>query len=195
MIVAGLTGSIAMGKTETAKLFAQRGIPVFDSDAAVHQLYTKGGKAVAIIAAIAPDAVIVETVDRARLSKAISRHPEILRSVEKAVHPLVRDMQDEFLTEARRASRPLVILDIPLLFETARDLDVDKIIVVSTSAEIQRERALRRPGMTDEKLDFILSRQMPDAEKRRRADYIIDTSVSITDTQQQVDDILADLIT
>lgn len=193
MIVAGLTGSIAMGKTETAKLFAARGVPVFDSDAAVHQLYAKGGKAVAAIAQIAPDTVINEAVDRARLSKRIKERPDVLRAVENAVHPLVRVMQEEFLAEARRSRHPVAILDIPLLFETSRDLEVDKIIVVSASAEIQRVRALRRPGMTVEKLDFILSRQMPDAEKRRRADYVIDTSVSIAGTQRQVDDILADL--
>ncbi len=193
MIVAGLTGSIAMGKTETAKLFAARGVPVFDSDAAVHQLYAKGGKAVAAIAQIAPDTVINEAVDRARLSKRIKERPDVLRAVENAVHPLVRVMQEEFLAEARRSRHPVAILDIPLLFETSRDLEVDKIIVVSASAEIQQVRALRRPGMTVEKLDFILSRQMPDAEKRRRADYVIDTSVSIAGTQRQVDDILADL--
>lgn len=194
MIVAGLTGSIAMGKSETAKMFASRGIPVFDSDAAVHQLYVKGGRAVAAIAAIAPDAVIDGAVDRDRLSKAISAHPDVLSAVEKAVHPLVRGMQEKFLAEARSARHPVAILDIPLLFETAIDREVDKIIVVSTSPQIQRERALRRSGMTPEKLDFILSRQLPDAEKRHRADYVIDTSISIADSQRQVDGILADLI-
>lgn len=194
MIVAGLTGSIAMGKSETAKMFASRGIPVFDSDAAVHQLYVKGGRAVAAIAAIAPDAVIDGAVDRDRLSKAISAHPDVLSAVEKAVHPLVRGMQEKFLAEVRSARHPVAILDIPLLFETARDREVDKIIVVSTSPQIQRERALRRSGMTPEKLDFILSRQLPDAEKRRRADYVIDTSISIADSQRQVDGVLADLV-
>ena len=195
MIVAGLTGSIAMGKSETAKQFALRGVPVFDGDAAVHQLYAKGGKAVAAIAEIAPEAVTGGAVNRDRLSKSIGEHPENLRLVERAVHPLVRVMQDDYLATARNTGCAVAILDIPLLFETGRDKDVDKIIVVSTSPDIQRQRALKRPGMTAEKLDFILSRQLPDAEKRRRADFVIDTSISIADSQRQVDRILAKLVT
>lgn len=195
MIVAGLTGSIAMGKTETARLFALRGVPVFDSDAAVHQLYAKGGKAVSAIAEIAPEAVTHGGVNRERLSELIREHPENLLLVERAVHPLVRAMQDEFLAKARNTGCTVAILDIPLLFETNRDKDVDKIVVVSTSPEIQRRRALQREGMTVEKLDFILSRQLPDVEKRRRADYVIDTSISIADSQRQVDCILTKLVT
>ncbi len=195
MIVAGLTGSIAMGKTETAKQFALRGIPVFDSDAAVHQLYAKGGKAVAAIAEIAPEAVTDGAVNRDQLSASIREHPEILKRVEHAVHPLVRAMQEDFLATARSTGCAVAILDIPLLFETGRDKDVDIIIVVSTSPGIQRQRALQRQGMTAEKFDFILSRQLPDAEKRRRADYVIDTSISIADSQRQVDRILAKLVT
>lgn len=194
MIVVGLTGSIAMGKSETAKQFAARGVPVFDSDQAVHQLYAKGGGAVHQLARIAPETIADGAVDRSRLSQAIREKPDLLTKVETIVHPLVRDMQTQFLESARRNGQAVVILDIPLLFETHRDREVDKIVVVSTSLEIQRERALKRPGMTPEKLDFILARQMPDSEKRVRADYVVDTSISIADSQRQVDEILNNMI-
>lgn len=194
MIVVGLTGSIAMGKTETAKLFAARGIPVFDSDAAVHRLYASGGKAVAAIAAIAPEAVTDGAVDRALLSREIAKNPEILRQVERAVHPLVRAMREEFLAAAKLANQPIAVVDSPLLFETGEEDDVDKIVVVTASADKQRARALSRPGMTGEKFDFILSQQMPDAAKRRKADYIVDTSVSISGARLQVNRIIADLL-
>lgn len=190
MIVAGLTGSIAMGKSETAKMFAARGIPVFDSDAVVHALYAPGGAAVEPIRIIAPDAVVNGGVDRRILARLVQADPSLLKRVEATVHPLVRERQSKFLQEAGKVS-DIAVLDIPLLFETHRDRDVDVVIVVSADARLQRERALSRPGMTDDKLDFILSRQVPDAEKRARADYVIDSSVSLADTARDVDRVIA----
>ena len=193
MIVAALTGSIAMGKSATAKMFAERGVPVFDSDAAVHALYGKGGVAVEPLRSLVPGAVVDGAVDRGQLSAAILQDGNLLRKIEQTVHPLVRRMQDEFLERARTAACPLVLLDIPLLFETGRDKDVDCIIIVSAPPEIQRRRALERPGMTAEKLDFILSKQVPDSEKRRRADFVIDTSKSLDDAARQVDAVIGEL--
>ncbi len=193
MIVIGLTGSIAMGKSATAKQFAARGVPVFDSDQVVHELYAKEGAAVPALMELVASAVIDGAVDRNRLSQAVREQPDLLKKIEAIVHPMVRDRQKIFLANAQRTGATVAVLDIPLLFETAREQEVDRIAVVSTTAEIQRERALQRPGMTPEKLDFILSRQMADAEKRARADYVIDTSISIADSQRQVDDILLQL--
>lgn len=190
MIVAGLTGSIAMGKSETAKMFAARGVPVFDSDAAVHALYAPGGEAVDALRDIAADAVVDGGVDRRRLAAMVQADPALLKRIEAAVHPLVKARQQAFLAAAAGTAK-LAILDIPLLFETGRDKDVDVVIVVSATAEQQRQRALLRPGMTAEKLDFILSRQVPDAEKRARADYVIDTSVSLEATAREVDRVIA----
>lgn len=193
MIVAALTGSIAMGKTETAKMFAARGIPVFDSDAAVHLLYAEGGAAVPAIAAIVPSAVVDGVVDRQRLSLAVQADRSLLPRIEAVVHPLVRDMQARFLAEAEAAHADIALLDIPLLFETGRQGDVDVVIVVSAGEAQQRERALKRPGMTPEKLDFILSKQLADVEKRARADYVIDTSSSLAETAREVDRVIADI--
>lgn len=193
MIVAALTGSIAMGKTETAKMFAARGIPVFDSDAAVHALYAEGGAAVSAIAALAPLTVVAGQVDRQKLSAAVQAEPALLPKIEAAVHPLVRDMQTRFLAEAEAARAGMALLDIPLLFETGREREVDLVIVVSTDEGLQHERAMRRPGMTAEKLDFILSKQLPDVEKRTRADYVIDTSTSLAETAREVDRVIADI--
>lgn len=190
MIVAGLTGSIAMGKSETAKMFAARGIPVFDSDATVHALYGQGGAAVAAVAALAPDAIVEGAVDRSRLARLVQQDPALLPKIETAVHPLVKARQHDFLTEASSGGAQIAILDIPLLFETGREKDVDVVLVVSAGAALQRERALKRPGMTPEKLDFILSRQVPDEEKRARADYVIDTSVNLAETARAVDDVI-----
>lgn len=193
MIVAGLTGSIAMGKSETAKMFAAHGIPVFDSDAAVHALYARGGAAVPPIASIAPSAVVDGSVDRGRLAALVQAHPLLLPQIESAVHPLVKDIQKRFLAEAEAAGADVAVLDIPLLFETGREKDVDVIIVVSAGEQQQRERAMRRPGMTVEKLDFILSKQVPDVLKRNRADYVIDTSSSLAETAGEVDRVVAEL--
>ncbi len=193
MIVIGLTGSIAMGKSETARLFAQFGLPVFDSDSAVHQLYARDGAAVAPIGDLVPDAIRDGAVDRQRLSAALAADAALLRRIEAVVHPLVRQRQQAFLAEARAAGAGVAVLDIPLLFETGREGDVDRIVVVAAPAELQRQRALARPGMTPEKLDFVLSRQMPDAEKRRRAHYVVDSSAGLEVARRQVAAILADV--
>lgn len=193
MIIVGLTGSIAMGKTETAKIFAAHGIPVFDSDAAVHQLYAKNGAAVKEIGTLVPDAIVEGQVERAILAGHVQRDPSLLKKVEAVVHPLVRSAQTTFLAKAVEDGAPLAVLDIPLLFETGRENEVDAIVVVSAGERLQRERALQRPGMTAEKLAFILSRQLPDEEKKARADYVIDTSVSIEATARDVERVIAEL--
>jgi dephospho-CoA kinase len=193
MIVAGLTGSIAMGKSETSRMFAARGIPVFDSDAAVHSLYEEGGGAVSAIGAIAPSAIVDQRVDRRQLAALVQAQPSLLAEVERAVHPMVQEMQRQFLAGAEAAGSDIALLDIPLLFETGREKDVDVVIVVSAGAQAQRERALKRPGMTEEKLDFIISKQLPDQQKRARADYVIDTSVSLVETARDVDRVIAEL--
>lgn len=192
MIVVGLTGSIAMGKSETAKMFEAAGIPVFDSDAAVHHLYDAGGAAVEPLRVVAPGAIVDDRVDRRRLAAMVQADASLLKKIEAVVHPLVRVRQDMFLAEAAARS-DVAVLDIPLLFETGREQEVDVVVVVSASPELQRRRALERPGMTAEKLDFILSRQMPDAEKRARADYVVDTSVSIAETSRDVERVIADI--
>ena len=192
MIVAGLTGSIAMGKSETAKMLAARGIPVFDSDAAVHAMYAAGGEAVEPLRALVPQAIGGDGVDRRKLASLVQADPALLKRIEAIVHPLVRARQATFLADAARHAE-LAVLDIPLLFETGREREVDVVIVVSADEAQQRERALARPGMTAEKLDFILSRQVPDAVKRAKADYVIDTSVSLADTARHVERLIADI--
>jgi dephospho-CoA kinase len=184
MIVLGLTGSIGMGKSTTAKLFAEAGVPVHDSDEAVHRLYS--GAAAPLIDAEFPGTVVDGAVDRARLSKHVVGDAEALARLEKIVHPLVRADADRFVARHRAAGAPLVVLDIPLLFETGGTGRVDRIAVVSAPADIQRERVLARPGMTPEKFEAILARQTPDAEKRRRADFVIDTGHGIGPAREQV---------
>ena len=193
MIVLGLTGSIAMGKTEIARMFAARGVPVFDSDSAVHSLYAQGGDAVPEVAALAPDAIVDGSVDRRRLAALVQAEPSLLRRIESVVHPLVEAMQREFLESAAAKGADMALLDIPLLFEKNREDDVDIIIVVSAGEQLQRQRALSRAGMTEEKLDFILARQLPDAQKRARADYVIDTSESLAETAREVERVIADV--
>ena len=194
MIVAGLTGSIAMGKSETARMFAARGIPVFDSDAVVHELYASGGTAVEPLRVLVPEAVVAGGIDRGRLAALVQADPQLLGKIEAVVHPLVRNRQKSFLATSAQNS-DLAVLDIPLLFETGRQHEVDVVIVVSADPLLQRTRALARPGMTPEKLDFILSRQVPDGEKRARADYVIDTSVSLAETAREVDRVIAQIRT
>ncbi|WP_043624232.1 dephospho-CoA kinase [Ensifer sp. ZNC0028] len=184
MIILGLTGSIAMGKSTTAQMFRDFGVPVNDADEAVHQLYS--GEAVAPVEAAFPGSTRDGKVDRAELSRQLMQAPERLRELEAIVHPLVRGKEQEFLAENRAANAPFVVLDIPLLFETGAEKRVDRVVVVTCSAELQRQRALKRPGMTEEKLAMILARQVPDSEKRKRADYIIDTSDSFDVTRAQV---------
>ncbi len=173
MIVLGLTGSIGMGKSTTLAMFADEGIPVYSADAAVHELYD--GEAAAMIEQAFPGTVIDGKVDRTRLSEAVLGKPEQLKHLESIVHPLVRQKETDFVKLARKSGAPFAVVDIPLLFETGGEHRVDKVVVVSAETQIQRERVLARPGMTEQKLEAILARQMPDADKRARADYIIDT--------------------
>lgn len=193
MIVVGLTGSIAMGKSTVAQMFAGLGIPVFDSDAEVHRQYAKGGEAAARIAARFPVAIVDGAVDRRALSRIILDNPAALGIIEAVVHPIIRHRQVEFLEECRRQRQPIVVLDIPLLFETRHEIDVDRIVTVSAPIDLQRQRALQRPGMTEDKLAKILARQIPDAEKRAGADFVVDTSHSLDYTQEQVAAIVASL--
>ncbi|NLS18980.1 dephospho-CoA kinase [Rhizobium sp. P40RR-XXII] len=191
MIRIGLTGSIGMGKSTSAKLFAEAGIPANDSDAVVHDLYS--GEAVPLVEAAFPGTTSNGKVDRQELSRKLAGEPSGFKRLEAIIHPLVREREREFLERQRQAGADMVVLDIPLLFETGADKRVDKIVVVSCDPQIQRERVLARPGMTEEKFNMILSRQTPDAEKRARADYVIDTGGSIDAARKQVREIVADL--
>lgn len=186
MIVAGLTGSIAMGKSEQARLFREAGVPVFDADATVHRLYAKDGRAVPLIARRFPGAIVDGAVDRQMLARLVLDDANAMRELETMVHPLVWAEESSFIQSERTKGSPLVIVDNPLLLEKGRDASVDVVIVVSAPAEIQRERALKRPGMTEAKLNAILARQMPDAEKRARADFVIDTSLGLEHANRQV---------
>lgn len=186
MIVIGLTGSIGMGKSTVAKMFAEEGAAVFDSDAAVHQLYARGGAAVAAVGAEFPGAIRDGAVDRALLSPLVLNNPMALKRLEQIVHPFVRQAQVAFAEAARAAGAAFVLFDIPLLLEGKGADLFDTIVVVSAPAEVQRARVLARPGMTEEKFAQILARQMPDAEKRARADFVIDTGVTLDETRAQV---------
>jgi dephospho-CoA kinase len=191
MMVLGLTGSIGMGKSTTAKLFADAGIPVHDSDEAVHRLYS--GAAAPLVEAAFPGMVKQGIVDRTELAKRVVGNPQAIARLEKIVHPLVRADADAFLRHHRAAGAPLAVLDIPLLFETGGIDRVDKIVVVTAPAEIQRQRVLSRPGMTPEKFEAILARQTPDAEKRKRADFIVDTGTGLDAARQAVLSIIREL--
>lgn len=186
MIVIGLTGSIGMGKSTVTKMFAEEGAPGFDSDAAVHALYAAGGAAVGPVEAAFPGVTKDGAIDRAALSARVVGDPEKIKALELIVHPLVRQAQMQFLQDQRDTGAPFVVLDIPLLFEGSGAKFVDKTVVVSAPAEVQRARVLARPGMTVEKFEAILALQMPDAEKRARADFVIDTSGSFDETRAQV---------
>ena len=190
MLKVALTGSIAMGKSTTAKMFADLGCPVFDADAAVHALYSRGGAAVPVVARLFPETVIDDQIDRQMLSTVVLKNPAALHRLEQAVHPLVRELEHQFIDNARKDGHKFVVLDIPLLFETGGDERVDLIVVVSAPAEIQRSRALARSDMTEGKLADILIRQLPDAEKRERADFIVDTSQGIEVAFDQVQKIV-----
>ncbi|WP_413876812.1 dephospho-CoA kinase [Albidovulum sp.] len=172
----GLTGSIGMGKSTTAAMFAAEGVPVWDADAAVHRLYARGAPGVAAIAALRPDAIIDGAVDRARLKDWIATDSDALARIEAAVHPLVAADRAAFIDRAATAGVDLVLLDIPLLFETGAEAALDATLVVTAPAEVQRARVLARPGMTETQFATILARQMPDAEKRARATHVIETS-------------------
>jgi len=186
MLLVGLTGSIGMGKSETAKLFAAHGWPCFDADAVVHQLYAKDGGAVAAIAARFPQAIVDGAVDRRRLSGLVLGDAVALADLETIVHPLVRREQDAAIAKARAAGADAIVLDIPLLFEKQRAAEFDVIVVVSAPEDVQRERVLARPGMSPEKFAAILRTQMPDAEKRQRGDFVVDTSAGREAAAEQV---------
>ncbi len=183
-----LTGSLGMGKSRTAQFFAELGVPVHDSDAVVHALYES--EAVPAIETAFPGATEGGKVDRAKLAKIVLGNNEALTRLEAIVHPLVAAARDKFLADAQARGAPVVVLDIPLLFETGGERGCDAVVVVSAPAEIQRQRAFERPGMTEEKFTALLAKQTPDAEKRRRADFIVDSSQSFDYARAQVRDIL-----
>jgi dephospho-CoA kinase len=174
MIVLGLTGSVGMGKSATAKMFADEGVPVFDADAAVHSLYE--GEATPLIEAAFPGTVSGGRVDRERLSRAVVGNSEAFAKLEAIIHPFVRKAREDFLAAAKAKGSKVAVLDIPLLFETGGERQVDKIVVVSAPEPVQKERVLARTGMTEAKFSAIVAKQMPDSEKRSRADFVIDTS-------------------
>ena len=189
MITLALTGSIGMGKSTVAAMFAEFGIPTFDADAVVRQLQGPGGRLVPLIEARFPGTTLDGAVDREALSAAVLGDRDELAALEAIVHPAVHHERTRFIVE--HGDAPALLFDIPLLFETGGDEAFDKVIVVSTTAEQQRERVLARPGMTEEKFEQILARQMPDSEKRERADFVVDTSGSLERTRAQVKAILA----
>lgn len=191
MIVIGLTGSIGMGKSTTAKMFAEEGVPVHDSDEAVHRLYA--GPAMPLVEAAFPGVTIDGKIDRTVLGAKVLGNPTAMKTLEGIIHPLVRADANEFLARHRRAGAPMAILDIPLLFETGGRDRVDKVVVVTAPAEIQRQRVLVRPGMTVEKFESILARQVPDGEKRRLADFVVDTGQGMDAARQAVHQIVAAL--
>ena len=188
MLILGLTGSIGMGKSTTAKLFAEAGVPVYDADATVHKIYE--GEAAPKIEAAFPGTTVNGKVDRARLSAKVVHDPAAIKRLEEIVHPMLRAYHQKFLDDAERSGAGVAVVDVPLLFETGGDKRVDAVVVVTTSPEIQRRRILARDDMTDEKLDAILARQMSDAEKRKRADFVVDTSHGLELVRAQIRDIL-----
>jgi dephospho-CoA kinase len=189
MIKIALTGSIGMGKSTVAKMFEAAGVPLFDADAEVRRLQGSGGALVEPIAALFPEAMRGRRIDREALGRAVLGKPDELARLEALVHPAVRQARDRFI--AANSAAPAILFDIPLLFETGGQANADKVIVVSAPADVQRARVLARPGMTTEKLNAILDRQMPDADKRARADFVIDTGGDLSTTENQVRDILA----
>ncbi len=191
MIVIGLTGSIGMGKTTAATMFAEAGVPAHSADEAVHRLYE--GRAAPLIEAAFPGTVNKSVVDRDKLSAAVLGNPQALKKLEAIVHPLVREQEQAFLRDAKANGADMALIDIPLLFETGADARVDKIVVVSAPAEVQRERVLARPGMSEQKFEAILARQMGDAEKRARADFVLDSSTGLDDMRGQISDLIEKL--
>ena len=192
MRVLGLTGSIGMGKSTTAKLFAEAGVPVYDADATVHKVYES--EAVGPIEAAFPDTTADGKVDRAKLSAKVVHDSAAMRRLEGIVHPMLRAYHQKFLDDAEASGAPVAIVDVPLLFETGGDKRVDAVVVVTTSPDIQRERILARGTMSHEALDAILARQMPDAEKRKRADFLVDTSHGLDPVRTRIRDILAQAV-
>src|SRR4249920_185768 len=187
MILLGLTGSIGMGKSTTAKLFAEAGVPVYDADATVHRLYE--GEAAPAIEAAFPGTTVDGKVDRARLSAQVVHDPAAMKRLEGIVHPMLGASRQKFLLEAERSGAPVAVVDVPLLFETGGEKRVDAVVVVTTTPEIQRQRILARGTMTNEALDAIIARQLPDAEKRQRADFVVDTSHGLEQVRTAIRDI------
>ncbi|MCP1911426.1 dephospho-CoA kinase [Bradyrhizobium elkanii] len=192
MLIVGLTGSIGMGKSTTAKLFMEAGVPVYDADAAVHQLYE--GEAAPAIEAAFPGATAGGKVDRAKLSARVVHDPAAMKQLEQIVHPMLGASRQKFFADAEAAGNPIVVVDVPLLFETGGEKRVDAVVVVTTSPELQRERVLARGTMDAAKLDAIIAKQMPDAEKRKRADFIVDTSHGLDPVRARIRDILAEVV-
>ena len=188
MFILGLTGSIGMGKSTTAKMFAAEGVPVYDADAAVHRLYA--GEATAAIEAAFPGSTADGRVDRDRLAKLVLGDPAAIKRLEAIVHPLVHLARERFLQQAEQSGAAVAVLDIPLLFETGGDKRCDAVVVVSAPAEMQRLRAFERPGMSEDKLAVLLAKQVPYAEKRARADFVVDTSQGFEHAHAQVREIL-----
>lgn len=191
MIVLGLTGSAGMGKSATARMFAEEGVPVFDADATVHEIYA--GDAAPLVEAEFPGVTVAGKIDRERLAAKVLNDPAALKKLEAIVHPLVRKAQQDFRAQAEKDGAPISVLDIPLLFETGGDQRVDAVVVVTAPADVQRARLMERPGMTEEKMTSLLARQMPDSEKRRRADFLIDTSRGFDAARSDVRKILRQL--
>ncbi|MGY8662091.1 dephospho-CoA kinase [Bradyrhizobium sp. UFLA05-109] len=192
MLILGLTGSIGMGKSTTAKLFAEADVPVYDADAAVHQLYE--GEAAPAIEAAFPGTTWNGKVDRAKLSARVVGDAAAMKQLEQIVHPMLGASRGRFFADAEAREAPVVVLDIPLLFETGGEKRVDAVVVVTTSPELQRERVLARGTMDAEKLDAIIAKQMPDAEKRKRADFVVDTSHGLDPVRAQIKQILAEVV-
>jgi dephospho-CoA kinase len=192
MIVLGLTGSIGMGKSTTAKLFAEAGVPVYDADAAVHRLYE--GEAAPAIEAAFPGTTMEGKVDRNKLSARVVHDPAAMKRLEQIVHPMLGESRRRFLQEAEQAGARVAVVDVPLLFETGGEKRVDAVVVVTTTTEVQRQRILARPNMTDERLNAILSLQMPDAEKRKRAHFVVDTSHGLDPVRARIRDILDEAV-
>ena len=189
MIILGLTGSLGMGKTTTATMFAEEGVPVHDADAAVHGLYE--GEAVPLIEAAFPGTTAAGKVDRAKLSARVVGDDAAIKKLETIVHPLVRQAEERFLAEAERKGAKVAVLDIPLLYETGGEKRCDAVVVVSAPVGTQRARVLERPGMTEQKFQALVAKQLPDAEKRARADFIVDSGQGLEAARTQVREILA----
>jgi dephospho-CoA kinase len=188
MLVLGLTGSIGMGKSTTAKLFSEAGVPVYDADATVHKIYE--GEAAPAIEAAFPGTTVAGKVDREKLSAKVVHDAAAMKRLEQIVHPMLHVYRQTFLDEAERSGAGVAVVDVPLLFEIGGEKDVDAVVVVSTTPDVQRERILARGNMTSEKLDAILARQLSDAEKRKRADFVVDTSHGLDHVRAQIRDIL-----
>ena len=192
MFILGLTGSLGMGKSTTARFFAEEGVPVHDADAVVHRLYD--GEAAAAIEAAFPGTTVDGRVDRAKLSAKVVHDQAAIKQLEQIVHPMLGASRKKFLDDAEASGAPVVVMDIPLLFETGGEKRVDAVVVVSTDPATQRERILARGTMTSEALDGILARQLPDAEKRKRADFVVDTSHGLDPVRAAIRDILAEVV-